>query len=566
MKRKKIFLKQSRRRSLLNSTLYKSIIKIPLFLLEAVFLLSFFIITDNAFSQNISDNKESAKVYGDAFVTAGISDARTMVPILASDSASGGIVGLVFNGLVKYNEDLELIGDLALRWEVSEDGLVITFFLKRNVKWHDGHPFTAGDVQFTFEKLRDPDVPTPYGGDFEKVKSFEIIDDYTVRIIYKEPFSPGLASWAMPIMPEHVLKDENLLLTKFSRNPVGTGPYIFKRWQTGQRIDLISNHEYFEHRPFINRYIYRIIPDTATMFLELETKNLDEMSLTPLQYKRLTDTSHFTKGFRKFRYPSFGYTYMGYNLTSELFKDRKVRLAINHAVDKEEIIDGVLLGLGRVCTGPFPPDSWAYNKNVKSAEFNAQLARRILNEAGWVDSDSDGWLDKDGQKFEFTLLTNQGNERRVRSAEIIQRRLEDVGIKVNIRVLEWAVFLNEFVNKKKFDAVLLGWGLGRDPDCYDIWHSSKTRPGEFNFVGYSNKKVDTLLDEGRRVFDKGKRQEIYHEIHEMIYDDQPYLFLYIADALIAVHRRFQGIKPTQIGIGYNFIDWHVPKDRQRYKQ
>jgi len=471
---------------------------------------------------------------------------------------------MAFNGLIKYDKNLELVGDLAKGWEIKDGGLTIIFHLRKNVRWHDGHPFTARDVKFTYEKLLDPSVPTPYSGDFKMVKSLDIIDDYTVKVTYSEPFSPGLSSWGMPIMPEHLLKGEDLMKTQFARNPIGTGAYKFKRWISGERIDLVSNHDYFEHRPYIDRYIYRVIPDTATMFLELQTQNIDWMPLTPLQYLRQTDTKVFKKRFKKFRYPIFSYTYMAYNLKDEKFKEKKVRHAINYAVNKDEIIRGVLLGLGRACTGPFVPESWAYNKDVVSYLYDPQKAKGLLKECGWQDSDGDGWLDRDGKIFEFTILVNQGNEERKKTAEIIQRRLKDIGIKVDIWVLEWAVFLNRFVDKKNFEALILGWGLGRDPDSYDIFHSSKTKPGEFNFISYSNPEVDRLLEEGRWTFDKKKRTEIYNKLHSIIYDDQPYLFLYVPDALVAVHRRFHGIELSPIGIMYNFIDWWVLPAQQRY--
>ncbi|MEA3560884.1 MAG: peptide-binding protein [Candidatus Omnitrophota bacterium] len=524
--------------------------------LLAVFFLIFFGF-DNVFA-------EEKPCYGDGFVSASIADARTLVPILATDSASGNIVGLVFNGLVKYDKNIELTGDLSESWDILDNGLSIVFHLRKNVKWHDGEPFTARDVEFTYKKLIDPDVPTPYSGDFEKIKYLQVIDDYTIKVKYREPFAPALASWGMAIMPEHILKNANLINTPFSRHPVGTGPYKFKRWKSGERIDLESNHEYFEHRPWINSYIYRIIPDQATMFLELQTEGIDYMGLTPLQYKRQTGTRFFKRGFQKLKYPSFGYTYMGYNLLDEKFKDKRVRQAINYAIDKQEIVDGILLGLGRICTGPFVPESWAYNKSVEPAAYNFQKAKELLTQAGWQDRDNDGWLDKDGQKFEFTIITNQANDERRRTAEIIQRKLKEIGIKVNVRVFEWAVFLNEFVNKKRFEAVLLGWSLSRDPDCFDIWHSSKTKEGEFNFVSYSNPEVDQLLEKGRRIFDEKKRAAIYRQIHRLLYQDQPCLFLYVPDALPAVHRRFKGIEPAPIGIGYNFIDWWVPKTEQRY--
>lgn len=571
-KRKKALLGNRDYLSAGGGSAFSGKIKRPLFIL-AVFL--FFTSPIPAFAQQRAENssatagkyaEEGGASFGDAFVSASIGDARTLVPILASDSASGDIVGLVFNGLVKYDKDINIVGDLAESWEIKDEGLTIIFHLRKDVKWHDGMPLTAKDVKFTYERLIDPKVPTPYSGDFKKVKDLEIIDDYTVQVLYKEVFSPGLASWGMAVMPEHILKDEDLLTTDFSRSPIGTGPYRFKRWKSGERIDLVSNQDYFEHRPYIDRYIYRIIPDPATMFLELQTEGVDSMGLSPLQYERQTDTHFFKRRFRKFRYPSFGYTYLAYNLKDRRFADKKVREAINYAVDKEEIIEGVLLGLGRICTGPFVPESWAYNKEVRPLPYNPKKAKKLLLEAGWKDTDGDGWIDKDGKIFEFTIITNQGNQMRKQTAEIIQRRLKEAGIKVNIRILEWAVFLNEFVNKKRFEALILGWGLSRDPDCFDIWHSSKTKEGEFNFISYSNEEVDRLLEEGRGTFDLKKRKAVYHRIHEILYEEQPYLFLYVADALPIVHKRFHGIEVAPIGIGYNFIDWYVPKSQQRYRQ
>ncbi|MBP6943516.1 MAG: peptide-binding protein [Candidatus Omnitrophica bacterium] len=505
-----------------------------------------------------------ASPVGDAIVTASIGDASTLIPILASDSSSAEICGLVYNGLIRYDKDLNLEGELAESWEIKDEGLVIIFHLRKGVKWHDGEPFTARDVEFTYLKLIDPNVKTPYSGDFERVKSLEVLDDHTVKVTYKEPFSPGLSSWGMGIMPRHLLEKEDLGSTKYSRNPVGTGPYRFKEWKTGEKIVLTSNPDYYEGRPFINRYIYRIIPDQATTFLELQTQGVDQIGLTPLQYSRQTDTPFFRKNYRKYRYPSFGYTYMGLNLRDAKFSDARVRLALDHAIDKDEIITGVLLGLGRISTGPFPPESWACNKDIKPVPYDPAKAKELLKEAGWEDHDGDGILDKNGQKFRFTIMTNQGNDPRKTASEIIQRRLKDVGIEAEVRIIEWATFLSEFIDKGKFEAVIMGWSLSRDPDCYDIWHSSKTRPGEFNFIGYKNEEVDRLLLEGRREYSQEKRREIYNRINRLIFDDHPYIFLFVPDALPIVHGRFKGIVPAPAGIGYNFIKWYVPKEEQRY--
>ena len=300
------------------------------------------------------------------------------------------------------------------------------------------------------------------------------------------------------------------------------------------------------------------------MFLELATQQVDVSGLTPLQYRRQTDTPFFRTHYQKFRYPSFGYTYLGYNLRDPKFADRRVRQAINDAVNKDELIAGVLLGLGRVSTGPFPPESWAYNAAVKPAPYDPAKAKALLAEAGWTDTDGDGWLDRQGRSFSFTLLTNQGNEERLKAAEIIQRRLKEVGIRVEIRVVEWSAFLSQFIDPHQFEAVLLGWGLSRDPDLFDLFHSSKTKRGEFNFVSYKNEEVDRLLVEGRRTFDQRQRTAIYHRIHQLIAEDQPYLFLYVPEALPVVHARVRNVVASPIGIGYNLIDWYVSKAAQRY--
>ncbi len=193
-------------------------------------------------------------------------------------------------------------------------------------------------------------------------------------------------------------------------------------------------------------------------------------------------------------------------------------------------------------------------------------AKRLLAEAGWEDHDGDGILDRAGQPFRFTLLTNQGNEVRRQVAELVQQQLKDIGIDVKIRVIEWSAFVHEFIDKRRFEAVLLGWNLSRDPDLYDLFHSSKTKEGEYNFVGYANPAVDRLLEQGRRTFDQQERQRIYREVHRRLYEDQPYTFLFVEDALPIVAARFRNVHSSPIGIGYNFIEWYVPASEQRYKR
>jgi len=502
--------------------------------------------------------------YGDTIIQASIGDASYLNPILASDSASGDINGYVYNGLVKYDKNLKLVGDLAESWNISDDGLAITFQLRKNVNWHDGEPFTSEDVKFTYEKLVDPNTRTPYASDYLMVDRLEIVDSYTVRIIYKEPFSPGLESWGMGIIPQHIFEKGDFNSHPANRHPIGTGPYEFVEWKTDERIVLKANKDYFEGRPYIDRIIYRIVPDQAVQFLELRKGTIDTMGLTPDQFQKEAVSEDFLENINKFRYPSFGYTYLGYNLKNPLFKDERVRRAITYAVNRQEIIDGVLLGLGQISTGPFPPTSWAYNETVPIYEHNSEKAKELLYKSGWQDRDGDGILDKDGRPFSFTLMTNQGNKMRELCATIIQFNLKQIGIQVKIRILEWASFIHQYIDKKNFDAVILGWSLSRDPDQYSIWHSSQIKEGQYNFVSYSNPEIDRLLVEGRRTFNMEKRKEIYHRIHTILAEEQPYTFLYVADALPVVHKRFHGIEVAPAGIGYNFIKWYVPREQQKY--
>ena len=518
---------------------------------------------DEAPAPQQPDASDSGPAYGDILVEGSIGDASNLIPILASDNTSHEIAGLVYNGLVKYDKNVNIVGDLAESWEIGRNGLEIVFRLRKNVRWHDGRPFTSRDVLATYRLTIDPKTPTPYAGDFLKVKEISAPDDFTVRVRYEKPFAPALMSWGSAMLPAHLLEGRDITKSPLSRKPVGTGPYRFKEWLTGQKVVLVSNPDYFEGKPYIDGYVMRIIPDTATMFLELRAGGVDRMNLSPLQYTRQTENNLFRKNFRKYRYLSFSYTYLGYNLKNPLFADKRVRQAITYAVDREEIIRGVLLGLGKPATGPIKPGTWAYNENVKPYPYDPARAKALLAEAGWTERNGDGVLTRNGMPFAFEILTNQGNEVRAKCAEIVQRQLSDLGIRVKIRIVEWAAFVNDFINKRRFDATILGWTIPMDPDLYDVWHSSKSGPEELNFISYRNEEVDGLLETGRGTFDLKVRKRAYDRIQEILAEEQPYTFLYVPDALPIISARFRGVEPAPIGIGHNFIKWYVPKSEQK---
>ncbi|MFO7577897.1 MAG: peptide-binding protein [Pelovirga sp.] len=502
--------------------------------------------------------------YGDTFIEASIGDASTLLPVLASDSASSAINGLVYSGLLRYDKNLFLEGELAERWDVSEDNRTLTFYLRQGVQWHDGTPFTSADVKFTYELYIDPEIPTAYAEAFSQVSRVETPDPYTFVVHYETPYAPALVSWATAIHPRHLLEGTDISRSPLARRPVGTGPYRFVEWISGEKIVLEANPDYFEGPPYIRRVVYRIIPDISTQFLELQTGSLDFMGLSPLQFDRQTDTPAFRRNFNKYRYLAFGYTYLGYNLRRPMFQDKRVRQALAYAIDEQELIDGVLLGYGAIATGPYKPDTWVYNPRVQRYDYNPARARELLAEAGWHDSAGDGILRRNGEKLSFTIVTNQGNELRIKTGEIIQRRFREVGVDVRLRVIEWATFLKEFINPGNFDATILGWSGGPEPDQYNIWHSSKTAPGQLNFIGFEHAEVDLLLEQGRRVFDEPQRKEYYDRFQEILADEQPYTFLYVSEALPAVSRRFRGVEAAPAGIRYNFNRWFVPRAEQKY--
>jgi len=501
---------------------------------------------------------------GDSLIEGTIGEASTLIPLLASDASSHAVAGQVYNGLIKYDKNLQIVGDLAETFDISPDGLTITFHLRHGVTWHDGARFTAKDVLYTYQVTIDPKTPTAYAEDFKQVKSINAPDAFTIRVTYREPFAPALASWGMNILPAHLLEGQDITKSPLARKPVGTGPYRFKEWVSGQKIVLEANNDYFEGRPYIDRFIYRIIPDTSTMYMELKAGAIDLMNLSPVQYARQTKSTSFTSRFNKYRYPSSSYLYMGYNLRHPLFGDKRVRQAMTAAINKDELIQGVLFGMGQKAHGPIVPGRWAYNPAVKDIGYNPKHAAKLLAEAGWKEKNSEGILVKDGKPFKFTILTNQGNQQRLMTAQIVQQRLRQVGIDVKIRIVEWAAFLKEFVNKGNFEVVMLAWSISQDPDMYDIWHSSKNKPGELNFIGFNSPEVDRLLIEGRNTFDTEKRKRAYFRIQEILADEQPYTFLYVPDALPVVSSRIRGVEPAPAGIGHNQNRWYVPQNEQVY--
>ncbi|MSQ81064.1 MAG: peptide-binding protein [Candidatus Methylopumilus sp.] len=489
-----------------------------------------------------------------------------LISMIAGDSASSAISGNIFNKLIKYDKNLDLASEIAEKWIISNDQKTITFFLKKNLKWEDGYDLSSEDVLFTWKLITDDKTRTPYGSDYKLVEKAEAPDLYTFKVTYKKAYAPALDTWAsLQILPKHILKDEDINNTFFSRKPIGSSYYKLSRWMNGEKLTLEASTSSVMGLPNINKLTSRFIPDTSSQFLELIADNIDLMNINPIQYARVIPSRpDLEKKLALYKELGNSYTYLGFNLNHTPFNDIKIRQAINYAIDKQEVIDGVLLGLGEPVASPYKPGTRWSNKELHPYPYNKDRAIQLLNEAGFIDTNHDGILEKNGKSFTFEILTNQ-NKQREMTAVLIQRRLKDVGIDVKIRVIEWASFVNQYIKTGDFDAVILGWSLSLDPDQYNIWHSSQQKPGQFNFIGYTNKEVDNLLEQGRTELNIDKREKIYHTFSKILLDESPVIYLYAGYGLMAISKRIKGIDSPAppAGIAYNSYDWFIPSTLRR---
>ncbi|MDQ7003632.1 MAG: peptide-binding protein [Ghiorsea sp.] len=504
--------------------------------------------------------------HGDRLIDASIGDASNLIPMIASDASSHEVAGQLYLSLLKYDKNLNLVGQLAESWTISDDKLSMIFKLKPNLMWSDGRPLTSEDCVFTLKLIQNDNTQSPYKSDYMKVKDAKALDAQTFEVHYNEIFSPALATWAsLAILPKHVFKGVNIMDTDLSRQPKASiGPYFLENWQGQQNITMTANPNYFDGDVWIDKRITRIIPDPATQFLELSAGKIDMANLTPTQYTRLFDNNDRLKHeYNRYKYLGSGYTYLGFNLKRKPFDDARVRQALAYAIDRQELVDGVLLGLGKVIASPYKPGTRWVNEKLQPRPFNIEKATQLLAQAGWTKKAGQSVVSKDGKPLSFTILTNNGNKKRADTAAIIQQRLKSIGIQVNIRLVEWSAFIENFINKRDFDAVILGWSLSPDPDQFNIWHSSQMGERQFNFLSYANAKVDQALEQARLTFDLDKQKQWYDIMQQEIYNDVPLLFLYAGYALPAIHKRIQGIEVAPAGIGYNSEKWFVPKALQR---
>ena len=468
-------------------------------------------------------------------------------PILATDSASSEIANHIFNGLVQYDKEAKnIIGDLATSF-YFEDNVTLVFKLRPDVTWQDGAPFSAQDVLFTYDLINDPQVVSPYTSTFRMVDKVEIVDALTIKVTYKEPYFKALELWMSGVLPYHLLKDEkNMMSASFNTKPIGTGPYKLSKLEFSKNIELTANETYFEHRPKIDKIIYHVVADANTRFLMLKTNKIDVGSLEAMQIERQVKPEFF-ENYKVIEEIAHAYTYLGMNLRRPKFQDPRVREALSLGIDRQELVDILFMGHGQVCTGPFLPGGPSFNATVTTPTPNIQKAKQLLKEAGYDESNP----------FSFEIATSNSSSIRPYAAQILQHQLAKIGVVVNLRIMEWQAFLNMVVFPREFDTVLLGWSLSLSPDPYLLWHSDSDKPGAFNFIGYHNKKVDTIIEKMQSTIEREALAQTQQEIFKEVVSDNPYLFLFIPNSIQVVNKNIKNIEPTLNGIWHNYIEWEI---------
>jgi peptide/nickel transport system substrate-binding protein len=488
-------------------------------------------------------------------------EATQLNPVVATDGFSYIAEWPLFDSLVELDQSLNVRPLLAESWEVAKDGLAYTFKLKKGVKWHDGTPFTARDVAFTFYAVLNPKVTTPHRAYFDAlagfpeltnkdapkrpedlaVKPIEVVDDHTVRFRLRYPSGSFLAVLTNPragIIPEHLLKTADLNTTEFNRKPVGTGPFKFVEWRRGERLVMEANPQYHGGRPALDRLIFRIIPDSVVLLQELRAGGVDFIENPPLnEVARLKQTA----GLKVLVADNTSYNYFGWRQDLEPFNDLRVRRALNHAIDVPTLVKEALQGYATIATGQFPPSSWAYDPAVKPYAYDPNRAKALLAEAGFR-PEGDGVLARNGKRFSFTIRHDQANQAVKDTAVIVQEYLKRVGVEAKLEPLDWPTFVKKLF-ASEFEGIVVGWTNHHDPDpfAYTIWHSSQWKGR--NFAHYKNPRVDELLEQARHTAVVAERKKHYAEFSKLLMEDAPYVFLYFPQQIFVTRQSYDGFLP-----------------------
>ncbi|HJN01678.1 MAG: ABC transporter substrate-binding protein [Nitrospinota bacterium] len=452
-------------------------------------------------------------------------------PRFALDLASSQVIQLIFNSLLTYDINGNLIPDLAEKWEIFNNTEYI-FYLKKEVRFHDGLEMTSVDIKFTYDFVLSTKNQSPKIGGLEKLKRIEIIDKYTIKFILSEAFGPFLSNLTLPIIPRHVVEKMG---DDFVKHPVGTGPFKFSSFDINDKIVLKANKNYFNNPPRLNGIIFKILPDETVRLLELEKGNVQllQNAISPDILPRLKKNNRL----KIIKRPGTNYSYIGFNLKDPILKNQMVREAIATGIDRDSIIEHILKNLATKASFMLSPFNWAYEAMVKTYQYDPKIAKKLLDKAGYPDPDGDG----PEPRFTLSYKTSQ-NELRKLIAEVFQEQLREIGIKIIIKSYEWGTFFSD-IKSGNFQIYSLTWVGINDPDIFHYtFHSESYPPKGANRGKYSNKDINELIDKGRKEINIEARKKIYSLIQKKLSKEIPYVSLWFATNIAVMLKEVQGFQ------------------------
>jgi len=506
--------------------------------------------------------EEEQPVKGGKLVFAGV-EAKTFNPILNNDRDTYHFLKLVFESLVDYDESLKIKPVLADKWETLNSETAYKFYLKKGVKWHDGTEFTSKDVVFTLDylkKLKEDNEESIYTANIDRITYYEAIDDYQLNVVFDQKFNSVLDIMTFPILPGHLFETPEMLTNReVEFSVIGTGPYKLKEYEKLKFIDLEENLDWWGEEPYISEIEMRFVVDEATALTSFKSDKVDAVIAT------YPDWDRYAQGGKAVikEFVTNKYDFLGLNFDNPVFQDKLLRRAIQYGIDRNRIIDKIYLKHAVKVDVPIPPYSWLYTDGQPSYDYDPEKAREMLEEAGWMDRDNDGMLEKemDGVKrdLSFTLTVNSDNPKRLEAAKIIQENLTALGMNVDLEELPWEG-LKEKVFKKQFDAAILGWNLAKYLDLSFAFHSQQIEEGS-NFISFNSQNMDDLLQKDFRATDEETREKTSSEVQKYIREELPYNSLYFKTAALLVKKRVKGdIEPREYNIFLNINKWYIPED------
>jgi peptide/nickel transport system substrate-binding protein len=504
---------------------------------------------------------------GGMAVVAVTSDFQAFNPVVNTHATTDDVIRfMLFTPLIQYDEKLNAVPWLAQRWEMTDTA--VTFHLRNDVKWHDGQPVTAEDVKFTFDMAKDTTSASLIGSAYlGLVKSATVVDPYTIRFAFTAPHAQALDDfWWAPI-PRHLLQNTpaaQLASAAYNRQPVGSGPFKFSAWKPNETLTLEANTAFpagLGGRPRLDRVIFRIIPEPTTMVTELVNGTTDVIGWT-LQPDQAVQVQA-QQGLTLKHFPSREFTYLAWNGTRPPFNDPVVRRAMGMAVDRPSIIKGLMRGYAVQASGIIP--AWSpMHTQAQPLPFDANAAKQLLAQAGWVDSNRDGVVEKNGRPLSFVLMVNTANRTHQDMAQVIQQQLKAVGAQVEVRTQEFQTMLRQF-KARDYDAVIANWSLDTfKVDPTPLFSCAESRvQNSANRTGYCNPQADALMERGLRSTDAAQARQTWAQYSQILQQDQPVTFLFWSEDMAGLGPRLQGVQMDARSKLANVRDWWIPADRRR---